>query len=247
MTIGYKATYNYKCRHKLYEIGQEYKMDGMPEICCFGFHYCKIAEDVLKYYDYFPKEFKLLEIEDLSDKTVHQGNKSCSNHIKIIREITDPEELFNLLGMCYIFNDKGLEIAYKEKNGYSYEQTYNDNDEKLIWKDNRGNIIEFIYDESGLKTGKKEIYNGVSSFVTFNKNGMILSFKDSNEYEYEYTYNDDGKVLTHYDSSGWYYEYTYYENGNMASYKDPNNYSEYDVGGKLTKHVYLDARTKCPV
>jgi YD repeat-containing protein len=222
-------------------------MDGMPEICCFGFHYCKVAEDVLRYYDYVSKNFKLLEIEDLSDKTVHVSDKSCSNHIKIVREITDSEELFDLLGMCYIFNDKGLEIAYKDKEGYSWEQTYNDNDERLVWKDSNGNIKELIYDENGIKTGKKEIYNGVSSFVEFDKNGMALSFKDSNDYEYKYTYNDAGKVLTHYDSSGWHYEYTYYENGNIASYKDPNNYSEYDVSGNLIKHVYLDARTKCPV
>lgn len=247
MTIGYKATHNYKCLNQLYEIGQEYKMDVKPEICYFGFHYCKEAKSVLDYYDYNSTIFKLLEIEDLSDETIHQGNKSCSNHIKIIREITDPEELLDLLERRYIFNDKGLEISYKEKKGYSWEQTYNDNDEKLIWKDSSGNIIEYSYDESGLKTGKKEIHHGCSSFVEFDKNGMVLSFKDSNDYWYKYTYNDAGRVLTHCDSSGWHYQYTYYNTGGIASYKDPNRFNEYDISGKLTKQVYLDARTKCPV
>lgn len=244
MTKGYKATYNYKCREQLYEIGKEYKMDMKPEICCFGFHYCKEAEKVLHYYDYDSKIFKLLEIEDLSDETVHQGNKSCSNHIRIVREITDPDELFDLIGMCYIVNDKGLEISYKEKDGYGWERTYNDNNEELTWKDSNGNVIEYIYDENGLKTGKKADCYGVSSFFTFNKNGMILSFKNSNDYGYEYTYDDDGKVLTHYNSSGWNYEYTYHQNGSIASYKDPNGFSEYDMSGRLIKHVYLDARTK---
>jgi hypothetical protein len=98
MVKGYKATYNYKCRNQIYEIGQEYKMDKNPIICVQGFHYCEHAIDVLDYYN-FLSCFKLLEIEDLSfdtKKDFLSGSKSCSNHIKVTREIVG-EELLDLL------------------------------------------------------------------------------------------------------------------------------------------------------
>lgn len=98
MIKGYKATYNYKCRNQLYEVGQEYKMDKKPIMCTQGFHYCEQAIDVLNYYN-FLSCFKLFEIEDLSENTEVDcilSSKSCSNHIKVTREIVG-EELLDLL------------------------------------------------------------------------------------------------------------------------------------------------------
>ena len=76
-------------------------MDEKPIICGRGFHYCINAENVLRYYP-IKSDFKLHEIEDINeDESQHQydydllSSKSCSNHIKIIREITDPDELMN--------------------------------------------------------------------------------------------------------------------------------------------------------
>jgi hypothetical protein len=98
MVKGYKATYNYKCRNQLYEVGQEYKIDKKPMLCTQGFHYCEQATDVLSHYN-FLSCFKLLEIEDLSSDTEVDrmcGGKSCTNHIKITREIVG-QELLDLL------------------------------------------------------------------------------------------------------------------------------------------------------
>ncbi len=104
MTKGYKATYNYKCRDQTYEIGQEYKLDDKPIICVYGFHYCLDAKDTLLYYFYNYK-FKLLEIEDLNlIDTIILDDKSCSNHIKIIREITDPDELLQIPWRKYTYD-----------------------------------------------------------------------------------------------------------------------------------------------
>jgi hypothetical protein len=116
MVKGYKATYNYKCRNQLYEIGQEYKMDKNPIICVQGFHYCEHAIDVLDYYN-FLSCFKLLEIEDLSFDTKKDfvfNSKSCSNHIKVTREIVG-EELLDLLEFEVVYESDVIKM-FENKN-----------------------------------------------------------------------------------------------------------------------------------
>jgi YD repeat-containing protein len=164
--IGYKATYNYKCRGQLYEIGKEYKMDHKPILCTVGFHYCKAARSVLRYYDY-SLDFKLLEIDDLSEDTDSSGDKSCTNHIKIIREITDPDELLNLLNVYYAFNKMGNILTYKHSNGFSQQYTYDEHGHELTCKESSGYWRERTYDE----------------------NGRELTFRNSNGYWREYSYN----------------------------------------------------------
>lgn len=123
MTKGYKATYNYECLDQLYKVGREYKLDEKPKMCVQGFHYCKDAKDTLDYY-YPYQSFKLLEIEDLNPTdTVTRNNKSCSNYIKIIREITDPKELMKLLdNKVYVYKNR---IIYYESS-YDGTKLYND-------------------------------------------------------------------------------------------------------------------------
>lgn len=120
MVKGYKATYNYKCRNQLYEVGQEYKMDKKPQVCVKGFHYCENAIEVLNHYN-FLSCFKLLEIEDLSNETTKEtifGEKSCTNHMKITREIVG-QELLDLLEF-QIINDCGTIKTFKNDKFYWY-------------------------------------------------------------------------------------------------------------------------------
>ena len=171
MTKGYKATHNYKCRNQTYEVGQEYKLDEIPKICQYGFHYCVNAKHTLDYYDY-DKNFKLLEIEDLSNDTIIQDDKSCSNHIKIIREITDPEELMQLLGFVCTFNKFGRELTCKNLDGYWCEYTYNENGDELTYKNSYGYSREY----------------------TYNSKGQILTCKCSTGFWSEYTYDEKGRI-----------------------------------------------------
>jgi len=118
MVKGYKATYNYKCRNQIFEVGQEYKIDKKPIVCNRGFHYCENAINVLSYYN-FLSCFKLLEIEDLSNETAKEtifGEKSCTNHIKITREIIG-QELLDLLEF-EIINDCGTIKTFKNNKFY---------------------------------------------------------------------------------------------------------------------------------
>lgn len=196
MTKGYKGTYNYRCLNQIYEIGQEYKMDEKPQVCVKGFHYCKNAKYVPCYYEFFPN-FKLLEIEDLSDETVHEFDKSCSNHIKIVREITDPDELLNLLGVYYEFdsngnqtmcknhdgrwnkstyNSKGGQLTYKDSEGYSTERTFNDAGQMLTYKTSDGYCQERIYDESGILITFKDRYSDGDWRFSNAKNGLLRNY-----------------------------------------------------------------------
>ncbi len=201
--IAYKATYNYECISKTYEIGQEYKLDKKPILCKYGFHYCKNAKDTLNYYP-LKSDFKLLEIEDLNpNDTITDYDKSCSNHIKIIREITDPEELFSLLGKQYTYNENGKILTSKNSDGYSYECTYDESGNELTYKSSDGYSYECTYDESGNE----------------------LTYKDSNGYSYECTYDENGNKLTYKDSNGFSCEYTYDEFGYELTYKNSNGFS----------------------
>ena len=150
MIKGYKATYNYKCLDKVYKIGQEYKLDEKPRICKSGFHYCLNAKHTTWHYLNDTKNFKLLEIEDLNPTdTIYQKYKFCSNHIKIIREITDPDELFNLLGELFTFDENDNVLSYKDSSGYWSKSTYNECGKILTMKTSRGINMEFHYDEVG--------------------------------------------------------------------------------------------------
>ena len=104
MTTGYKATYNYKCRDQIYEIGKEYKFDEKPILCEKGFHYCLNPKDTLDHYK-IDKDFKLLQILDLNPNETQTDRKvSCSNHIEIIREITNKEEQLLLIGQSWNYD-----------------------------------------------------------------------------------------------------------------------------------------------
>ena len=173
MIKGYKATHDYKCLNQTYEIGQEYKLDEKPILCKYGFHYCINAEDTLGYYS-FTHEFKLLEIEDLSNDTITEDDKSCSNHIRIIREITDKDELLQLLGQVRTYDENGRILTCENSDGYWKTYTYNEN----------GRISKF------------EDSNGYWKKYTYDSNGNKLSFENSYGTHYEYTYDENGINLT---------------------------------------------------
>lgn len=148
MIKGYKATYNYKCRDQVYEIGREYKLDQKPKMCNYGFHYCLEADNTLRYYT-LASDFKLLEIEDLSSDTITDYDKSCSNHIRIIREITNKEELFQLFQQEYTYNENGKVLTFKNSRGYWYKCTYSSNEREELWEDLYGYWSKRTYDENG--------------------------------------------------------------------------------------------------
>ena len=89
---GYKVfNPDWTCRDFQYEVGQTYEMNDEPSVCSQGFHFCEKASDCFEYYD-FNSNNKVAEIEALGSVDSN-GEKSCTNKIKIVREIPWDEVL----------------------------------------------------------------------------------------------------------------------------------------------------------
>ena len=83
---GYKVfESDWTCRGFQYEVGKEYYHDGDIGLCHAGFHFCQIASDCFGYYPFDPNN-KVAEVEAIG-LTETNGNKSVTNHIRIVREI----------------------------------------------------------------------------------------------------------------------------------------------------------------
>lgn len=66
-------------------------MDVKPIICDRGFHFCKDLENCFKHYAFNPQN-KVAEVEAYGD-VISKDGKSCTNKIKIVREIPWDEVL----------------------------------------------------------------------------------------------------------------------------------------------------------
>ena len=91
---GYKVFGpDWTCRDMQYEVGKSYEMVDMPNICERGFHFCKKLVDCFNYYEFDSKN-KVAEIEAYGDLDFEEdGNKYCTNKIKIIHELNWHEVL----------------------------------------------------------------------------------------------------------------------------------------------------------
>jgi len=153
MKIGYKATYDYKCRDITYEVGKLYEMDDI-DICKRGFHYCDIMKDVMNYYnpiemsgdllDHPPKNnFVLLEVEILG-KVIVKDDKSVTDKMKIVRVIPwDEHKLFEI-------DDKNRAVSFTtplDRKTYHFE--YDERDNLIgIKSDDGKEIATFKYDHN---------------------------------------------------------------------------------------------------
>jgi hypothetical protein len=87
---GYKAfNKDLKCRGFQFVVGKTYKIEGKLKICEAGFHFCEKLNSV---YNYYPKsvDTRVCEVESLGLVDT-KDDKSCTNHIKIIRELSKEE------------------------------------------------------------------------------------------------------------------------------------------------------------
>jgi len=92
---GYKAFHkDMTCRSMQYEIGKEYKMEGKPELCKTGYHFCKTIADCYRYYNKH-EDTIICEIRALGE-IVTDDIKFCTNHILIVRKINNPKEKTNV-------------------------------------------------------------------------------------------------------------------------------------------------------
>ena len=89
---GYKVfNPDWTCNGFQYEVGKTYEEDVSPSVCRSGFHFCKRAVDCFNYYPFDPLN-KVAEVIALGE-IEEEGDKCCTNKIKIVREITWEEVL----------------------------------------------------------------------------------------------------------------------------------------------------------
>ncbi len=83
-----------------YEVGKTYEENVKPRICERGFHFCQMAADCFNFYTFDPKN-KVAEVLALGE-VVSNGEKSCTNKIRIVREIPWAEllEIVNVGKNC---------------------------------------------------------------------------------------------------------------------------------------------------
>jgi hypothetical protein len=89
---GFKVTdANMQCRRTQYALGTDYTLPSKPELCETGFHFCLIANNCFNYYSFEPTN-RVFEVEAFGE-TVHGDDKSATNGIRFVRELTWPEVL----------------------------------------------------------------------------------------------------------------------------------------------------------
>ena len=82
------------CNGFQYEIGKEYSLEDKLVICRNGFHFCENPFDCVGYYNNINDNKRLFLVEALGE-VITEGNKSVTNKIKILEEITDVEKFFD--------------------------------------------------------------------------------------------------------------------------------------------------------
>lgn len=89
---GYKVfNPDWTCLGFKYEVGKIYEENVTPSVRNKGFHFCKRAVDCFNYYKFDPNN-KVAEVIALGE-IAEEGDKCCTNKIKIVREISWKEVL----------------------------------------------------------------------------------------------------------------------------------------------------------
>ena len=89
---GYKVfNSDWTCRGKQYSCPGEFTEDVTPEVCERGIHFCKKLSDCFNYYS-FNSNNKVAEVETFG-KVVENGDKCCTDKLRIVRELTWHEVL----------------------------------------------------------------------------------------------------------------------------------------------------------
>ena len=122
---GYKAFHTsddgvLQCRDMNYEVGKSYALDGKPELCKRGYHFCRRLVDC---FDWYKVGSRICEVEASGVVIDGKDGKSVTDHIHIVREL-DRHEVLDLAnvgkGCTGIRNSGDLNSGYRNSgNGNS--------------------------------------------------------------------------------------------------------------------------------
>ena len=91
--VSYKGfDKDFKCLDMQYEVGKTYTMDGKIEACSRGYHACKEAKHVFRYYP--PSKSRYAVVEQSGILSTHKtDSKVASSSITVVRELSLQEFL----------------------------------------------------------------------------------------------------------------------------------------------------------
>jgi hypothetical protein len=90
---GYKVfNSDWKCRDYQFKVGKTFKHEGTIGLCEEGFHFCENAADCFSYYSFDPDN-KIAEVEAIGNVENDGGDKSVTDELVIVREVTWEEML----------------------------------------------------------------------------------------------------------------------------------------------------------
>ena len=89
---GYKVfNPDWTCRNKQYTCPGNFEENVSLDVCNSGMHFCERAADCFNYYSFNP-ENKIAEVVAYGS-VIREGDKCCTDKLKIIREISWQELL----------------------------------------------------------------------------------------------------------------------------------------------------------
>ena len=93
--VSYKGfDKDFKCLDMQYEVGKTYTMDGKIEACSRGYHACKEAKHVFRYYPPSKSRYAIVEQSGiLSTPAIKTDSKVASSIITVVRELSLQEFL----------------------------------------------------------------------------------------------------------------------------------------------------------
>jgi hypothetical protein len=168
---GYKVfNSDWKCLGFQYEVGKTYEMDATEiRLCNKGFHFCERIIDCFSYYGFDP-ENKIAEVEALG-AILTDGKKSCTNKIKIVREM-NWHEVLNLANIG------------KDCTGYGNTGSHNSG----YWNTglgNSGNCNSGIHNDGYYNNGSDnngDSNSGNHNFGNWNSGSWNIGYRNTGNY-----------------------------------------------------------------
>jgi len=189
--IGYKATYNGKCKNKTYKLGKTYTLKGKLKMCEKGFHFCKDLIDVFYYYP--PNKYlKVFKVEALGNiETI--ADKSVTDKIKILEEVNLSNMVIEKNAYKKYFDDKGNLIKVEKSTGYWVKYEYDKNNNRIKKEHSTGFWIKYEYNDKNNKI-KEENSNGSCCKYEYDENNNIIK-EDYNGNLIEYKYDKNNNLI----------------------------------------------------
>ena len=109
---------DWKCQGYQFEVGKTYELEGDLVMCQHGFHFCEKLEDCFNYYEAVTWN-RIAEVEALG-KVITDGNKSCTNKIRIIKALSF-NELKSVNGSDGVNRSDGVNGSYGILNSFGVD------------------------------------------------------------------------------------------------------------------------------